>query len=119
LPSDKPLRRINDILYNITLIETSVGTRDEASWQADFDLQDAVLFRLLRMSEAASKLGELAEAIAPEQPRPRIRAFGNVSRHQYDDLSMVRIWRIIKNDLPSLRSACEKAVAELVRGDGG
>jgi uncharacterized protein with HEPN domain len=81
-------------------------------------VQDAVLFRLLRISEAASKLGSLAEMFVPEQPWPRIRAFGNVLRHEYDDLSLERIWKLIKNDLPSLRSACEKAVAELEKTDG-
>lgn len=103
---------------NIVPIDRSIGTMDIDALGADLDVQDAVLFRLLRISEAASKLGMLAEAIVPEQPWPRIKAFGNVLRHEYDELSMERIWKLVKNDLPSLRAACEKAVAELDKTDG-
>ena len=46
-------------------------------------LQDAVLFRLLRISEAAVKLGPEAERLAPDQPVARQSArLANVLRHE-------------------------------------
>lgn len=76
----------------------------------DRKTQDAVLFRLLRISEAVSKLGDDAVRLAPEQPWAQVRAFGNVLRHQYDDIDMARIWEIIQTDLEGLRHACERVL---------
>lgn len=65
---------------------------------------------LLIISEAARKLGGDAEAIAPDQPWPAIRALGNVLRHQYDEVSPVAIWAIVQDDLPGLKRSIEAAL---------
>jgi uncharacterized protein with HEPN domain len=65
---------------------------------------------LERFSEAASKLGDLAEVLMPEQPWRSIRALGNRLRHEYDGILAHRLWEIVTTDLPPLRHACENAL---------
>lgn len=109
-PSSKPTRRFRDIVDNIVLIEADTGGMSPNAFLANRTVQDAVLFRLLRISEAATKLGAAAEQIAPDQPWAQIRSFGNVLRHQYDDVELSQVWTILKRDLPRLRAACEHAL---------
>ncbi|HJU16975.1 MAG TPA: HepT-like ribonuclease domain-containing protein [Stellaceae bacterium] len=73
----------------------------------------AVLHALLIISEAARRLGSEAEGAAPDQPWQAIRALGNVLRHQYDDVDPVAIWRIVRDDLPSLKRAVELVLFRL------
>jgi uncharacterized protein with HEPN domain len=106
-------RRFEDILENISRIESFTGGHDAASFANDEKTVFAVLHALLIVSEAARKLGDEAASRAPDQPWPAIRAIGNVLRHQYDDVDSAAIWRIVCDDLPSLRSAVDGALAAL------
>ncbi len=80
---------------------------------ADAKTRDAVERCLERMSEAAAKLGEAAPELAPEQPWQQIRSLGSRIRHECDRLRAERLWEIVKDDLPSLREACELALEKL------
>ena len=86
-----------------------------ASLRADPKTRDAVERCLERISEAAAKLGDEAGELVPGQPWPEIRALGNRLRHEYDRIRVDRLWAIIVEDLPSLRSACKVGLAKLER----
>jgi ribonuclease HepT-like protein len=58
---------------------------DLVAFMEDQKTHDAVERCLERISEAAAKLGELAPALAPDQPWQKIRALGNRLRHNYDE----------------------------------
>jgi uncharacterized protein with HEPN domain len=77
---------------------------------------DAVERCLERISEAATKLGELAPTLVPAQPWPAIRGLGNRLRHEYDAIREDRLWDIVQLDLPPLCAACELAVLRLREG---
>ena len=66
MPSKKPLRRLEDILENIVRIERFSEDLDLSGFAADEKVFYAVLHALLIISEAASKLGEQAEALVPD-----------------------------------------------------
>ena len=70
---------------------------------------------LLRISQAAVKLGSLAEQLAPDQPWGDIRGLGNRLRHEYDRVEPTIIWKIVIIDLPRLRRACESAIAQIAK----
>lgn len=76
---------------------------------------DAVERCLSRISEAARKLGRPAETLVPDQPWGKIRGLGNLLRHDYDIVLRSILWEIISDNLPSLRSACRKALSDLDR----
>lgn len=101
---------------NIGWIQSDVKEVSASDFLLNRMLQDAVLFRLLRISEAAVKLGAQAEEIVPGQPWAQIRAFGNVLRHDYDSLALPQVWTILTRDLPSLLANCQAALARMDNG---
>lgn len=103
MPSDKPLRRLRDIVDNITRIERFTAGLDFAAFEADEQALFASLHAPLILSEAARRLGTEIEAMMPDQPRADIHAIGNVLRHEYDGVDPRIIWRVIESgDLLSL-----------------
>jgi len=117
LPSNRPRTRLQDILDNIAAIELYTHGQSLATFSVDAKSRDAVERCLERISEAAVKLGDEAATLAPTQPWPEIRALGNRLRHEYDRVRADRLWTIVVDDLPSLRSACVDALAKLGSGD--
>jgi uncharacterized protein with HEPN domain len=113
LPSDKPARRLEDIIENAQAIQRYVAGMDVAAFRADNKTYDAVERCLERISEAAAKLGDLASSLVPGQPWPEIRALGNRLRHDYDLIREDRLWDIVQIDLPPLCAACENALRRL------
>ena len=61
MPSTRPLQRYNDILCNVEAIGRYVAGMNEHQFLADPKTQDASMLCLLRISEAARKLGPVAE----------------------------------------------------------
>ena len=113
MPSSRPRRRLEDIVANARSIIDDVRGLSEVDCLADRLLQDAVLYRLLRISEAAKKLGPAAESMMPEQPRTQIRAFGNAMRHDYDEIRLDQVWIIVLRDIPVLLAAVERSLRDL------
>jgi len=114
LPSEKYLLRLDHILDNIERIETYVSSYDYRRFEQDARCQDAVERCLARIAEAARKLGDRAERLAPEQPWPAIRAFGNRLRHDYEFIDSLVVWGIVTERLPSLKAAVNLAITKLL-----
>ena len=74
MPSRKPRDRLTDILDNIAWIDADTRDLTESQFLADRRTQDAVMFCLLRISEAATKLKLQGERLAPDQPWDESRA---------------------------------------------
>ena len=116
MPSSRPDIRFLDILDNIRLIQSYVEGMDRVAFAADSRTRDAVERCLERLSEAATKLGQQAEQLAPGMPWRAVRAFGNVLRHAYDQVDPARIWEIVTSDLPLMADAAEAALLRLDKG---
>ncbi len=116
MPSSRPAIRFLDILDNIRLVQSYVQGMDRAAFEADRRTRDAVERCLERVSEAAAKLGEQADELAPGPAWHAVRAFGNVLRHAYDQVDPVRIWEVVTRDLPDLATAAEAALTRLDPG---
>jgi len=102
VPSKGPYQRFEDILANIALIEAFTAGMNLEGFAADLKTSNAVERCLERISEAAKKLEGQAETICPEIPWPQVRALGNMLRHEYDRIDVVRIWLLIEDNLPPL-----------------
>ncbi|NJL08670.1 MAG: DUF86 domain-containing protein [Methylacidiphilales bacterium] len=113
MPTDRPAVRFQDIIEAIDSIRTYVGGLEPADLVEHTLVFDGVAYCLLRISEAATKLGPAAEALAPDQPWPQIRTVGNWLRHRYDGVDIEIVRRIVWHDLDSLRVACARAVDAL------
>lgn len=117
MPSDKPANRLEDIIDNARAVFRYTAGMDSTAFEADRKTYDAVERCLERISEAVTKLGDLAPILMPGQPWQKIRALGNRLRHEYDAISEDRIWDIVQTDLPALCSACEDALHRLKKGE--
>jgi uncharacterized protein with HEPN domain len=60
----------------------------------------AVKYSLLIVSEAATKLGDLAADLCPDIAWRDIRGLGNRLRHDYESIDVVRIWLVIERHMP-------------------
>jgi uncharacterized protein with HEPN domain len=118
LPSDKPGRRLEDIVENAQAIQRYVAGMDLTEFGRDQKTYDAVERCLERISEAAAKLGDLATSLVPGQPWQEIRALGNRLRHEYDAIREDRLWDIVQIDLAPLCAACEEALRRLREAEG-
>ncbi len=116
MPSRTPSLRLRDIVESARLIEAHTRGLSREQFERDHLRRDATLYGMLRISEAARKLGGAAEELVPDQPWRSIRTFGNALRHDYDELNLDRVWEIVARDLPSLRAACQAALRRLEAG---
>jgi uncharacterized protein with HEPN domain len=111
--SKRPERHFRDILDNIERIERYTAGMSHETLYADDLRMDAVERCFQRLTEAAARLGEDGDALAPGIPWKDIRAFGNHLRHGYDRLDELAVWHAIVDDLPPLKAACLAAIAKL------
>jgi len=106
--SSDPTRRLRDILANIDRIRRHVRGMTAQRFASDEKTQDAVERCLLRISEAARKIGDRLDEKYPEVAFPKLRQIGSVLRHDYDDVDAELLWRTVTERLDALESACRQ-----------
>ena len=113
MPSKDPVQRFEDILENIIFIERFTSGLDLDGFLEDPKTRNATERCLERISEAAKKLGALAEEMCPNIPWPNVRALGNFLRHEYDRVDPMRVWLMIEDDLGPMKIATQLALERL------
>ena len=108
-----PAKRFEDILANIILIEEFTAGMDLAAFAQDPKTSNASERCMERISEAAKKLGDAAESLCPEIEWPQLRAVGNFLRYEYDRIEVSRVWLMIEDDLPPLKTTVQAALERL------
>jgi uncharacterized protein with HEPN domain len=96
VPSKDPLQRFEDIIENILLIEEFTRGMDLNAFLDDLKTRNATERCMERISEAARKLGGLAD----------------------DRIDVARVWLMVEDDLGPLKSATEQALARLRQAEG-
>jgi uncharacterized protein with HEPN domain len=79
------------------------------SWVVRLAAQRAVEI----ISEASRRLPEDVKERRPDVPWAKVRAIGNVLRHEYDRVSDRILWDLIHFDLPFLRQALAGLLADM------
>jgi uncharacterized protein with HEPN domain len=118
VPSSNPRLTLGDIVENIDRILEYTNGMSEAAYRGDQKTIDAAERCLSRISEAAVKLGEEAERLAPGLRWSDIRGLGNHLRHGYRGISQAAIWQIIATELKPLRDSCIAAQRRLDEQEG-
>lgn len=113
MPSEKPTRRLEDIIENAQAILRYAAGMDFPAFEKDTRPLTLSSPACSGFSEAVAKLGDLARVLVPAQPWEKIRALGNRLRHDYDAIRQDRLWDIVQDDLPSLCAACKDALRRL------
>ena len=95
---------IFDMLQAITSIENYAIDTFE-TFLEDEKTQDAIMYNLIIMGEAASKMDQVFKDAHPEIPWASIIGTRNVIVHGYDQVKLQIVWDILNKDLPSLKKA--------------
>jgi len=92
------------------MIERFTLGMDFEAFRKDPKTVAAVERKLQLISEAASRLGDQAEALCPGLPWRDIRGIGNWLRHQYDRVDVQTVWNTAQDDVPALKAAVLRAL---------
>jgi uncharacterized protein with HEPN domain len=88
--------------------------RSFEDFDRDIVLRSAVERQFEIVGEALRQLTRLDAALPAKIPDLReIVAFRNILIHGYAMIERVRVWRAVEEDLPGLRAALDKLLAEL------
>jgi uncharacterized protein with HEPN domain len=111
--SEKESGYLKDILDNIELAEQFARGLNYEGLRDNVQALYAVIRSLEIISEASRRLpGELKER-HPEIPWSAMAAAGNFYRHSYEEITSLRVWKTLHEDLPPLRAVIAQ---ELARG---
>ncbi len=113
MPPRNPRQRLEDMLEAIVAVERYVAGRHYVDYQTDDLLRAGVERRIGVISEATRRLpADLLDAHA-DIPWQKIRAVGNILRHDYDQVFDDVIWNLAKSHLGPLKAAVEAMIAEV------
>jgi len=107
------LLHLTHMLDNIERIRRWTEGLTIEAYRANPMLRDAVERCLERISEASRRLPDEAKASQPKIPWRKVADIGNVRRHEYDDVADTEVWRIVVDDLRTLRDAVQAMIGTL------
>ena len=95
---------LEDILESIERIEEYVNNMDENDFSENHLVQDGVMRRLEIMGEAVKNIPDEFRKNHPDIPWRNIAGLRDVLIHAYSGVNIKRVWKIISDDLPELKS---------------
>ena len=111
MPSEKENGALRDILRHIDLAERFAHSHSYESLRDDLKTLYAVIRSLEIISEASRRLPDDLKARHTGIPWREMAAAGNFYRHNYEDVTPRRVWKVVHEDLPLLRAVIEKELA--------
>lgn len=97
-------KRLEHIVAAIENIENFVHGYNGKSFCSDTMLNNAVLFQFTVIGEAIAHVeNEVLEKY--HYPWYKVRSFRNLIAHEYFNVKLEAVWKIIKTDLPGLKQA--------------
>lgn len=94
---------VKDILDSINNIESFSKGLNEKDFSDDILRQSAIIRQLEIIGEAVKNLPNSFRDKHPKIPWKEIAGFRDVLSHAYFGVNLVRVWNIVKNDLPALK----------------
>ncbi len=95
---------LDDIAERIRRIDEFTGGRAQTI-EASLLVQDAVLRNLQTLSESTSRLSDAIKDTEPDIPWDDIKKFRNVVTHDYLNVDLDSVRRVIESNLPPLGEA--------------
>ncbi len=111
MPSKRPLTRMRDIVENGKAVLDYTNGMTFETYASSNLIKDATERCFTRISEAAVKLGVIAEELFPNQDWLAMRHLGNVLRHDYNRVLDTVIWTIRNDRLPPLLTELQTFLA--------
>jgi uncharacterized protein with HEPN domain len=103
-------KKLRDIVDAIEAIEVySVSSYDE--FLADTKTQDAILYNLIIIGEAANQISDEFQERHHTIPWSSMIGTRNIIIHGYDQVKLQIVWKILQRDLETLKSEIAKVLA--------
>jgi uncharacterized protein with HEPN domain len=115
LPFRDPATHLRDILEAINHIEAFVADINLETYKADSKTKSAVERQMQIITEAAVRLGDDAERLAPGPDWKGLRGMGNILRHAYHRIDDELIWNAVQDELPLLKKQILKVIPDRLR----
>jgi len=109
--------RLRDIIESAELAAQHAAAHNAEALAATPGPRDAVLFRFSVVCEAASRLPNEIQALAPEIEWLKIRNMRNLIVHSYWQIDLAIVVDAITNDLPQLCDAVHRLMALVERNE--
>jgi uncharacterized protein with HEPN domain len=93
---------LNDIVESARLAMSHLGGLSAEEFLSDIKTQDAVLWRLTVIGEAARSVSQEAAAAMADVQWRRIRGMRNFLVYEYWDVDQQIVWSTVREDLPRL-----------------
>ena len=113
MPDAAPIDSLLDILELIERIERQTGGMTREAFLQDADVQDASVYRLLAIGEAAKDLDDDLKSRYPHIPWRQILGMRNILAHEYFTRESEILWETLKAGLPELAAVCRIELARL------
>jgi uncharacterized protein with HEPN domain len=105
----KDRKKLSDILDAITAIEAySVSSYEE--FLADTKTQDAILYNLIIIGEAANQISDGFQEQHHNIPWSAMIGTRNIIVHGYDQVKLEIVWKILQRDLEHLKTEVSKVL---------
>lgn len=105
-------KKIEDMLGAVQAIESYKLSKIE-EFKADQKTQDAVMFNLVVLGEAANHVSDETQEKFPEVPWSSMIGTRNVIVHGYDQVRLQIVWEIIQRDLGELKAKLENVLLKI------
>ncbi len=103
---------LSDILQATEAIDRSLRNRSFPEVEADEDLHDATLFRLIAIGEAAARLPATVRQRYPDVPWIDMIGFRNRAVHAYFAIDWRIVWDTARQDIPLVHRHVATILAE-------
>lgn len=107
------MKDTNKLLQDMLKAIESIDTYSVVSFEAfsnDEKTQDAIMFNLIILGEAANQIPREFQEKHPEIPWTSIVGTRNIIVHGYDQIKLQIVWEIIQKNLQPLKSSLEALV---------
>jgi len=96
--------QIKKMLDEIAVLESFITGLDSGCFHQSIVVQRAVVMTIINIGEISKKLSDAMQQKMSSVPWQELRGLRNLAAHQYGAVNMTRVWRIITQDLPELKS---------------
>lgn len=111
MAEEREQARVRYIQESISRIEQYTRGGREGFFREPI-VQDAVLRRLETLADATDKLSDALKKRHPEIPWRQVYGFRHVAAHACEDLDLQRVWEIVEDYLPTLKSTINAEVRD-------
>ncbi len=105
--SRDPAIILEDMMAEIDAIMRATENVEFEAFRDDWMLRRAVERGVEIVSEASRRLPGELKARRPDIAWSKVKAIGNVFRHEYDRVSSKILWDLVRGDLEPLRAALD------------